>query len=589
MNHCAQSIIIGQIRKFSHYFVLAFLPFMLLVLYKGWVFTNPFTGWIDSWLYTGYFHRLSEHLSIYGNLYFGTRLPWLLSGYLINKIFDPTIAEFALHAIYYLLSIFSFYEILKRFTNSRIALFVSIVFGGYGYYVFSAGWDYLDGAVLTYTLLCLLFLTISTNSNKWKFYLLCSGFLFACMIYTHLIVIVYFPIIILYYLYINKAKIIHVLVARLGFFVLGFVLSTIVFSVVNTHYSGDFLFFLPQLKTAFSNLSTYHSNIASWLPSSTHLIFPIAIIVFCLLSLVYRIALSKFWSKKISVSSVVTSLTPSSYLVIQALLLFLIFLLQQLSFGNGMMLQYFYYVTYLFPVIFLALGGLLFQYFNTFTISRLYYPITALVFFVIYLSFTDYFRNISRPIFFHYNVYNFYYGLVIVVVSFVLLITMYKYSKFSILLITIGVVIVNTFIPEYTQQYCDEPAVCYNAVIMGMERLYPSQGPLKFWFNTDEIDDGIPYGKLFLALSSTNKYCSSIFTNNFPSPDTQSQGCPQQYGTANQGDQIVLLYKKSYSIDTAIQVLNKYRKTSTSDYRIEKIHINSGDINYDIAVIKVLK
>lgn len=103
-------------------------PLLLLAMNNSWVFTRP-GAWIDPFVYTGFFHNLTQHLQVFSGTYYGTRLPWILPGYLLNRLLPPLIANYVLHIGVYYVGILSLNFILKNTLNQRTALVTSLLMG----------------------------------------------------------------------------------------------------------------------------------------------------------------------------------------------------------------------------------------------------------------------------------------------------------------------------------------------------------------------------------------------------------------------------------------------------------------------------
>src|SRR5262249_25571132 len=70
---------------------LVLLPFVLTVIDDSWTFLAP-TGFIDSYVYTGYFLDL-QNLRTFAHTYYSSRLPWILVGHFAYALASPEIAN----------------------------------------------------------------------------------------------------------------------------------------------------------------------------------------------------------------------------------------------------------------------------------------------------------------------------------------------------------------------------------------------------------------------------------------------------------------------------------------------------------------
>lgn len=319
--------------------VLLVLPLILISINGSWLFIYPLQGLLDPWIYTGYFLDFKSHLVNFSTTYFGSRLPWILPGYFVHKIFPPLLANTLLHLIYYYTSICSLYLILKNLFTKQVAFLTVLLMGTFIYFLRSFGSNYIDGAAITYLLLTLFFLTPSSQSKKARLGIFFSGFFYSCLLFTQIFSIAFTPFLLFYYFiffrcYPKKAYF---------FFLTGFLMATFTFCCINKSYQGEFFFFLPALKTA----ARLTINNDFWLPFShwgkqapwTYL--PLTVAFGSLLTLfIYQ-----FSQYQIA-------------LLLQLLYLLncLIFLLFQF-FEKQPVIQHSYYLCYLFPSLFLAIGG----------------------------------------------------------------------------------------------------------------------------------------------------------------------------------------------------------------------------------------
>src|SRR5262249_34743869 len=151
---------------------------------SAWIFTGP--GWIDPWVYFGFFRHLVEYKSVlFPKLYYGSRLAWILPGYVAYHVFSPKVANLVLHFTFYYVAIFSLYALLKRATTSANALLVTVLLGSYSRFLAAIGWDYVDGAGIAYFLLALALVARATEKGP-RLWLLTGGAAAMAMCYTNL-------------------------------------------------------------------------------------------------------------------------------------------------------------------------------------------------------------------------------------------------------------------------------------------------------------------------------------------------------------------------------------------------------------------
>ena len=112
--------------------VILIIPFLVLLRDVNTIFTP--IGYIDPWVYFGFFHNLILYKGVLFPLtYYGSRLSWILPGYLVNLLFSPLAANDILHLGVFYIAAVSLFLTLKRTADRRTALLATIAFGFHGY------------------------------------------------------------------------------------------------------------------------------------------------------------------------------------------------------------------------------------------------------------------------------------------------------------------------------------------------------------------------------------------------------------------------------------------------------------------------
>jgi hypothetical protein len=128
------------------------LPAILTAAVPDWVYSQPDS--IDAWVYHGFFRHLETYASsMFPQTYYGSRLGWIVPGYVAYHLFEPAVANFVLHLAFYCVAVASLYVIVRRTAGASSALFVAFAFGLYVPVFRALGSDYVDGPVITYALL----------------------------------------------------------------------------------------------------------------------------------------------------------------------------------------------------------------------------------------------------------------------------------------------------------------------------------------------------------------------------------------------------------------------------------------------------
>jgi hypothetical protein len=232
-----------------HKCTLLLLPILVALANSTWLFTSAER--IDPWVYFGYFQHLTEYKStLFPNLYYGSRLPWLLPGYIAYHLFQPIVANYVLHFAFYYAATFSLYSLLKHATNAGNALLATVLFGTYAPFLESIGWDYVDGAGITYFLLALAAAGCASRAHS-RLWLLTSGMAALAMCYTNLFLMTFVPFVLAFYLFLkikgmNRTSF-GALADLVVWFSLGAILITVILGEINVRLDGHFWFYQPSI------------------------------------------------------------------------------------------------------------------------------------------------------------------------------------------------------------------------------------------------------------------------------------------------------------------------------------------------------
>ncbi len=333
----------------SVFLLIAALPWAIVRFDTSWLFgyaASP-SGFIDPWVYFGFFLDLTQHIRAFKGAYFTTRLTWTVPGALIYHLFTPVVATYVLHLAVFYAATLSLYLILKVTVGQRPAMLATLLMAFHSYFLWSVGWPYMDGAANAYLLLTMCALTFAARSSQAKWWIFTAGALAAMTIYCQLFLIVFSPVVVGYY---------HFARRRLGTgsslrpwrpFAWGFAAVTVAFGLFNMAINGRFLFFINSLGTAAKlvvNHNPYNVPIHHWLPEATWLVLPALALVGALICLRRKASLESvpnlefvlFWER--------------FYVLCVATMMF-----WQLT--GQPVLQLLHYTSYLIPPAFLALGG----------------------------------------------------------------------------------------------------------------------------------------------------------------------------------------------------------------------------------------
>ncbi|HLK20849.1 MAG TPA: hypothetical protein VKT81_17980 [Bryobacteraceae bacterium] len=332
--------------------VLLLLPWLVLIFSSAWIY-NAFVG-IDQWIYFGYFLNYPRYVSEwFPDRYYGTRLPWVLPGYVLHALFDPKTARYVLHLGFYYIAVFSLYGLLRRAIGSRAALLASVLFGTYSFFLGAIGWDYVDGAGLTYNLLALLCLDRAANSKCPRLWLVASGTAVAAMFYCNAFLVVFLPVLPIFYLYqVHQGFTRPTLFAMLRLALwggVGVLLTTVALGTVNYAVGGGFWFYAPSLDFVRSHTSKTNPFFAPgwhWAVRATWLQLPLIALIASSLYVVVGRLRRTFGPRDLRLFFALQYLTYAGIMMAWHL-------------SGGMGLQGYYYNSYVIPSAFLAIGCVL--------------------------------------------------------------------------------------------------------------------------------------------------------------------------------------------------------------------------------------
>ncbi len=255
------------------------LPWLILRFDSSWLFGYAVTpyGYIDPWVYFGFFLDLTQHIRTFKGAYFTTRLTWIVPGAMVYHICSPIVGTYVLHlAVFYAASL-SIYLILKITVSQRAALLTTLLMAFHSYFLWSVGWSYVDGAADAYLLMTICALTFASRSVHAKRWLLTAGAFAALAVYCQLFLIVFSPLVLGYYHFASRQP----GSVRFGRpwkpFAWGFAVVTVIFGGFNMAVNGRFLFFVNSLGTAAKlvvNHNPYRDSTYGWLSQASWLVLP---------------------------------------------------------------------------------------------------------------------------------------------------------------------------------------------------------------------------------------------------------------------------------------------------------------------------
>lgn len=329
--------------------IVLLVPLIQVLTQPSWIFTPD---GFDEWFYHGYFIDLKRHVVAFAGTYYGTRLAWILPGYLAHLIFPTLAANAVLRLFVCWTAAFPTYFLVKRNYGVRCALLVALLLCSYADFLAAAGWDYVDGAGIAYSLLCLEeACAAAIASSRWSIARAgFTGMALAAAIHSNLFLLVLIPVISLYCLVRCGVRFIRIAVASIA----GFSIVTAGLGFISVELGGPFLFFLPSVsesRTLVSAANPWYAKPSLWLYEAWWLVVPSAI------SLVGLVFVLRFCSKRL-VSGWDRKAVIRVFDACSLPLLLGIFVLIQITL-SPVMQTYFYvdYLTVFLPVTVAALIG----------------------------------------------------------------------------------------------------------------------------------------------------------------------------------------------------------------------------------------
>jgi len=243
----------------------------------------PPTGLLDSWIYTSYFIDWHDMVRRYGDLYYGTRVPYIAFGALLYKVFAPAAANFLLNATLTWLISYSIFRALRRFFQPIPCLLFALAMSINVALVQPVIWDYPDGPAIAYGFLGLWFCFAPPAWARGLLGVFLGGAFYACSGHTLMIMgLVIVPAVLAQAVWARREGLKRVILELIAIGA-GAVSSTILFGFVSVAAGGSFLFFWPQINQARwtlsnGNYSNWQQPVATWLPHAYRLLTPAAVV-----------------------------------------------------------------------------------------------------------------------------------------------------------------------------------------------------------------------------------------------------------------------------------------------------------------------
>jgi hypothetical protein len=330
-------------------------PVLLILVNDSWVFGNPLAVTIDDHIYTGYFFNLQQYINVFPGAYFGTRLPWILLGYVVHALAPPELAHYMLRLALCYGAAFSLFAIIRLlFADNFAALIGTFLMITHTGFLSAIGWDYVDGPGIVLILAGTALLTWATRSRHWRLALLCAGAAQAGMVSTHLILAMLVPVQLAWYLAVDRRSSRNSIPASLLFLSLGALGMMGALGGVSRTLSGPFFFLAPQVSTAVAvghNPAEWRPPDNSWIRHATWLVYP-AVASMAGLIVGIEMILARIRGRSMSAQDIYTAFSILQLLIVAGLFVVL-------EMAGFWLLYYAYYASYLFPFVYIAIAAIL--------------------------------------------------------------------------------------------------------------------------------------------------------------------------------------------------------------------------------------
>jgi hypothetical protein len=358
---------------------LLLLPLLIFLVNPNWPFQD--IGNMDPWFYFGGFLHFARYQKLLAYAppwtgYPNERLMWILPGAILARVFSPVYGLLALHLLFYGISVFSMFFLVKTFRDNRTAMVSACLLGCHPLFIGANGWAYVDGASIAYFLLTLVFL-VKAESSRWRrTWLGLAGASCASLVFTYILWLSLIPCFAIFY-YLSDLKdpplspkaLRERLVPFLTFFLLGGAGLTACLQIVHMaiYGAGAGFFFRNNLAKAFEVVSRDTDPVSSgnfqWIWSAGWIVFPV---------LVFLLAVGLL----IQDGRGAIEFTPPTKAALYVYLYVLAVTLAMTVHAGFRLLEFDYYADILIGPLFLAMGMTIFRVPESWSDAR-FYPLLA--------------------------------------------------------------------------------------------------------------------------------------------------------------------------------------------------------------------
>jgi len=243
-------------------------------------------GYLDAFMYLGYFWHYPEHIPLLDDNYKISRLPWIIPGYLAHAVGGVSTGALVLAFVTLAAGAAALYLLVRDALHDRtIAAVVGVAWAGCTWAHGVGGWNYHMLAAADYYLLACWLLVRAAQGRSANVSALLGGACFAAAVHTHVFYVTFAPLLaILYWVMLPRtARQPLASCARAALLVVaGGIAVTALLGAINRATGGAWLFFMPQVEQAIrlsGGNDRWWLAAVNWAPSAGYLVPPLAFLV----------------------------------------------------------------------------------------------------------------------------------------------------------------------------------------------------------------------------------------------------------------------------------------------------------------------
>ena len=562
------------IKKNYGFCLISLFLALLFLVNRNLFIINPYWLTIDPWLYTGYFLNFEGYYRTFGVLYYGTRLSWIIPGYTLYKIFPILVANYILHFGFIAAAVLSLYYILKRTISERTAVFTTLLFAGYVYFLNEMGWDYISCPAITFFLLAILFIVLSTQSRYWRYHLFIAGMFCISMLYANLFMIVFLPTLTAFLLFIYPDRI-----KKLTYFIPGVLVGSIIMELFVYLLTGNIWVIFKQVNIArhyYDVSNPWLIPVWNWILNAQWLLLPLIVVIGCIIFLLFQCSNTGNKNKY----------SYNLLFVLNFLATILIFMGFHIK--GDPVFQFTYYACYLIPPMFLALGAICSGILDSLT-SRQVYSILCIEICLLLLPYTSINTFLKLGVM-QSGIYQFFWVFAvcwIILLSLSTLSQKIQIKSLSIPILLLAIVLMCLFngitYPSYPTNHPDTYENGFASIIGSVRTINDETNGqyIKFWYDVNESGKNGYYGGLFNNINAMNCWGYTWVGRDFPDIDKKNvEALLKQQPKPN----IVILSTKNNVISLAEKSLGEI---GYNVIPLSERNVNVGKVNFNITLITI--